>query len=110
MNSELHNVIHFYKNSDKSTIGFLVDDFTLTDNINYAKKFKSITNLEPIVRTLLTRVYKKDWTEYQGMSKHEYGHLYEDWFRGIDIKDVTYRVVNFEGELRRLKILNIKKS
>jgi len=107
---ELHNVIHFYKNSDKSTIGFFVDDFTLTDNINYAKKFKPVTNLDPIIKTLLNQIYKKDWTENQYTSKHEYGHLYEDWFKGIDKSDITFRVVNFEGELRRLKMLKIKKS
>jgi hypothetical protein len=109
MNPKLHNIIEFYKKSDKSNIGYFRDDFDLTSNINLAKKFKEETNLEPIIETLLRSVYKKDWDdENQSMSKHTYGHLFEDWFKDIDKKDVTYRIVNFEGEMRRLKIKKLK--
>jgi len=109
MNPKHHNIIEFYKKSDKSNIGYFRDDFDLTSNINLAKKFKEETNLEPIIETLLRRVYKKDWDdENQSMSKHTYGHLFEDWFKDIDKKDVTYRIVNFEGEMRRLKIKKLK--
>jgi len=111
MPKELHNIIEFYLKSDKSIIGYFRDDFDLTRNINIAKKFKEETNLEPIVQTLLRRVYKKDWDEInQSMSKHSYGHLFEDWFKGVDKKDVGYRVIIYENELRRLKMKNIKKS
>jgi len=110
---ELHNIIEFYKQSDKTLIGYFMDDFDLTSNINHAKKFKEETDLELIIKTLLRRTYKKDWDDiHQNLSKHTYGHLYEDWFKDIKRKEVGYRVVNFEGELRRLKMISItnKKS
>jgi len=109
MNPNLHNIIEFFKKSDKSIIGYFRDDFDLTSNINVAKKFKEETNLEPIIEKLLRRVYKKNWDDFtQSMSKHTYGHLFEDWFKDIDKKDVDYRVINFEGEMRRLKIKKLK--
>ena len=110
MESNLHNIIEFFKKSDKSNIGYFRGDFDLTSNINLAKQFKEETNLKPIIETLVRRVYKKDWDELnQSMSKHTYGHLFEDWFKDIDKKDVGYRILNFEGEIRRLKLKKLKK-
>lgn len=108
---ELHNIIEFYKKSDNSLIGYFKDDFDLTSNINHSKKFKEETNLKIISDTLLGRVYKKDWDPInQSLSKHTYEHLFVDWFKGIDKKDVGYRIINFEGELRRLKLEKLKKK
>jgi len=110
MPKELHNIVEFYKISDKSIIGYLRDDFDLVTNIYHSKKFKLETNLVLIAETLLRRTYKTDWDDLnQGMSKHSYGHLFEDWFKDINIADVGYRVINYEGELRRLKMKKMKK-
>ena len=106
---ELHNIIEFYRKSDNSIIGYLKDDFDLTAEINRSRLFKSETDLSPLAETLLKRTYKTDWDEMnQSMSKHTYGHLYEDWFKGIDKKDTDYRVVVYEQELRRLKMKKLK--
>ena len=110
MKKELHNIIEFYKKSDNSIIGYLMGDFDLTEEINRSKLFMFETNLEPIAESLLRKTYKKDWDEMnQSMSKHTYGHLYEDWFKDINKKDATYRVVIYENELRRLKMKKLKK-
>lgn len=109
MKTTLHNIIVFYKKSDNTLIGYFKDDFDLVSDINRSKKFKIETNLEIIADTLLKRTYKKDWTDNQIISKHEYGHLFEDWFKDIDKNDVIYKIINFEGELRRLKLKSIKK-
>lgn len=86
-------------------------EFDLTSEINRSKLFKTETNLDIIGQTLLRRTYKKDWDPMnQSMSKHTYGHLYEDWFKDIDKKDVDYRIVQYESELRRLKMKKIKKG
>jgi len=110
MKKELHNIIEFYRISDNSIIGYLMGDFDLTDEINRSKVFKLETDLDLIAGTLLRKTYKKDWDEInQSMSKHTYGHLYEDWFKDINIKDVNYRIVCYEQELRRLKMKKLKK-
>lgn len=109
MLKEQRNIIEFYKKSDKSVIGYFQDDFDLTSDINRAQKFKEETNLELIIETLLRRVYKKDWDDInQSVSKHAYGHLFEDWFKDVNKKDVMYRMINFDGELRRLKMKKLK--
>jgi hypothetical protein len=109
MKKELHNIIEFYKKLDKSIIGYFKSNFDLTKNRNHANKFKLDTDLEPIIKTLLNKTYKKDWDEvHQSMSKHTYEHLYEDWFKDIKKKNVAYRIVNFEEELRRLKLNKLK--
>jgi len=111
MPKELHNIIKFYKKSDKFTIGYFKDNFDLVSDINYAKRFNDVTNLEIVIETLIGRVYKKDWdADSQSISKHTYGHLFEDWFKGVDKIDVGYKILNFEGEMRRLKINRIKKG
>jgi len=107
---ELHNIIEFYRESDNSRIGYLQGDFDLTNDINRSKLFKLETDLSPLVETLLRRTYKKDWTENQGMSKHTYGHLYEDWFKDVKKKDANYRTLIYENELRRLKMKKMKKG
>jgi len=110
MNTELHNIIEFYKKSDKSLIGYLKGDFDLTINIIYSKLFKEESDLKPIAESLLIRVYKRDWdTVLQSVSKYTYGHLFEQWFKNIDIDDVSYRIINFESELRKLKMKKLKK-
>jgi len=104
----LHNIIEFYKDSDRSLVGYLRDDFTLVSNIYQSKKFKQETNLDIVAETLLRRAYKKDWADYQGMSKHEFEHLFENWFSDINKDDIKYRIINYEEELRRLKMKKIK--
>ena len=87
-------------------IGYLRDDFSLTDDIYFSKKFKLQTNLDIIAQSLIDKTHKK-WPEYT-MSKHEYGHLYQDWFKGLKKEDILYSIIHYENELRRLKLLKIK--
>lgn len=81
-------------------------DFDLTAKINRSKLFKAETDLSPLAETLLRRTYELQLN--QSISKHTYGHLYEDWFKDITEKNVSYRIVVYENELRRLKIKKIK--
>jgi hypothetical protein len=104
-----HNIIEFYKKSDNTLIGYLMDDFSLTEEINRSKLFLLETNLDLIAETLLRKTYKRDWDPLnQSMSKHTYGHLYEDWFKDVDKKDAAYRIIHYENELRKLKMKKLK--
>jgi hypothetical protein len=109
INDGYHNIIAFYNMSTNELIGYFMNDFDLTDNIYCSKKFKQETNIDIIAKTLLDKTYKKDWDpDYQGMSKHTYGHLYEDWFDGIPKGSITYKILPYEDTLRIMKINKIK--
>ena len=106
MDKNFHNIIGYFHENTNNLIGYLRDDFSLTDNIYISKKFKLETNLDIIAQSLIDKTYK-NWPEYT-MSKYEYGHLYLDWFKGLNKEDIIYKIIHYENELRRLKLLKIK--
>lgn len=106
---ESHNILKFYNKSTGDLIGYLLSTFDLTNDITRSMKFVTETNLDIIADTLILRTYKKDWVK-GSMSKHEYGHLYEDKFKDIKKEDVSYKILNYELEIRRLKIESITRK
>lgn len=109
MENKFHNIIAFYNKKNDKLIGYLKNDFDLTDDIYLSKKFNIRTDVTFIVNTMIDNILKVDWTERQKTSKHVYGHLYERWFEGLLGDDIEYKILIYENELRRLKLNRFKK-
>jgi hypothetical protein len=110
-------MISFYNKRNHTFCGYLNQDYySLTKDINGSIKCNRSGYLEDILtdfldKTFLHKNHYRIIVNYFRDSDEEgrkYGKIYEKYFNGLEKKDIEAKIIEYDLELRKIKINKIK--
>lgn len=96
-------IVKLYNN--KTFLHYIYEYDRVGDNIYYAERFNNYDDASSSVHNMIYMLYKKhaDYT----LSKHTYEHLKNDYFKNVNKKNLSYVIVGYDYEVRKLKLKKI---
>lgn len=101
-----HKTLLFYDKRNKNILGYFLNVFELTFDITKATKFDMKTDLIIIGDFVINKLSDSFNIEYS--DDYVYRIMYNKFFNNIHIDDIGYDIIEYEKELRRIKIKQLK--